>query len=186
VNLPTIETNRLILKGFSPEDMNYIFDNLPKHEIMEMLGHRTEEDYLKEEYKHKNGYSSYNRSFLLFLLTEKESGKIIGRCGIHNWNKEDKRAEIGYIMHYEDYKNKGFMSEVVEPIIDYGFTELKINRLEAIVRVGNVPSIRLLEKNNFKKEGIMRKHTKVGDNYEDSILYAKLINEHEEERSAVL
>jgi RimJ/RimL family protein N-acetyltransferase len=52
--------------------------------------------------------------------------------------------------------------------------------------VGNVPSIRLLEKNKFIKEGIMRKHTKVGDNYEDSILYAKLINEHEAERSAVI
>jgi [ribosomal protein S5]-alanine N-acetyltransferase len=58
-----IKTDRLILKGLTPVDMKYIFDNLSKPEIKELLGHRTEEDYLKEESKHKNGYAAYNRSF---------------------------------------------------------------------------------------------------------------------------
>ena len=97
MNFETIETKRLILKGITADDMNYIFENLTKPEIKKILGHRSEEDYLKDEYKHKNGYSSYNRSFILFLLTAKKSNKIIGRCGLHNWNKEHKRAELGYV-----------------------------------------------------------------------------------------
>lgn len=180
MNLVTIETSRLLLKGFSPEDMNYIFDTLSKLEIMKLLGHRSEEDYIKEEFKHKKGYASYNRSFKLFLLTDKESGIIIGRCGIHNWSEEDRRAEIGYVMVDDDFKKQGFMSEAVEAIIDYGFKDLKLNRLEAIVRVGNFPSIKLLEKNKFIKEGIMRQHTRVDDKFEDSFLYSRLFNEYEE------
>lgn len=182
MNPVTRETSRLLLEGLSPENMKYIFDNLPKPEIMEMLGHRSEEDYLKEEYKHKNGYSSYNRSFLLFLLKEKDSGKIIGRCGIHNWNKVDRRAEIGYIMHDEDYKNKGFMSEAAETIIEYGFTVLKLNRIEALVGMLNEPSIRLIEKNNFKMEGILKGYFNTGRKFDHAVLYAKLYNEYIEEK----
>ena len=70
------------MKGLSPEDMKTLFENYPKEEIKQILGHRSENDFLKEENKYKNGYASYNRSFMLFLLTDKTSGTIIGRCGI--------------------------------------------------------------------------------------------------------
>lgn len=178
MHFQTLETKRLLLKGLSPEDMKYIFNNLTKSEIMKVLGHRSEEDYVKEEQKHKNGYSSYNRSFKLFLLTLKESGRIIGRCGLHNWNLEHNRAEIGYVMEDDAYKRQGLMSEAFQAILHFGFTELKLNRIEALVGVGNVPSLRLLEKNNFKKEGILREHFWVGDKYVDSMLFSKLFNEY--------
>jgi len=70
MNFEIIETRRLILKGLSPGDIKYIFENFSKPEIKRILGHRSEEDYLKEESKHRNGYSSYNRSFILFLLAD--------------------------------------------------------------------------------------------------------------------
>lgn len=178
MNLLTLETNRLILRGLSPEDMKYIFNNLSKSRIKEVLGHRSEADYLKEEQKHINGYSSYNRRFILFLLTDKESGTIIGRCGLHNWNTGHKRAEIGYVMEDENFKKKGLMSEAVKIIIDYGFKELKLNRIEAIVGIGNVPSLKILEKNNFIKEGILRQHFCVADKYEDSVLFSILLDEY--------
>lgn len=126
MNFETIETSRLILKGISPDDMKYIFENLTKPEIKKILGHRSEEDYRKEEFKHKNGYSSFNRSFMLFLLTDKESNNIIGRCGLHNLNIEHKRAEIGYIMEDESFKSKGLMTEAINAIIDYGFNKMNL------------------------------------------------------------
>lgn len=178
MNFLTLETNRLILKGLSPEDMKYIFDNLTKPQIKEILGHRSEADYLKEEQKHKNGYSSYNRSFKLFLLIDKASGKIIGRCGIHNWNVDHRRAEIGYVMEDDSFKEKSFMSEAVKRIMEYGFKELKLNRIEAIVGVGNVPSIRILEKNQFKKEGLLRQYFYVADKYVDAVFYSILLEEY--------
>jgi ribosomal-protein-alanine N-acetyltransferase len=179
MDFTVIETNRLLLKGLSPEDMRAIFNDLPKSEIKETLGHRSEEDYQKEEYKHLNGYSSYNRSFKLFLLVDKESGLIIGRCGLHNWNEDNKRAEIGYVMHNDDFKQKGLMSEAVKAILDYGFKELNLNRIEALVGVSNIPSIKILEKYNFQQEGILRQHVCIAGNFEDSILFSKLHDEHQ-------
>jgi ribosomal-protein-alanine N-acetyltransferase len=173
-----IETKRLKLTGFSPEDMSFIFENKSKNEIKKILGHRTEEDYLKEEYKYQNGYAAYNRSFLLFLLSEKTSNTIIGRCGLHNWNKEHNRAEIGYNMLDENFKEQGFMTEAVRAIIDYGFNTLKLHRLEALVGSNNAPSLKIIENNQFIKEGLLRQHFYVADKYEDSVVFSLLRNEY--------
>lgn len=172
-----IETERLRLIGISPDDIKYIFKNLTKLEIKKLLGHRSEEDYLKEESKYKNGYSSYNRSFILFLLTDKESDTIIGRCGLHNWNIEHRRAEIGYVMEDEKYQRKGLMTEAINAIIDYGFKKMNLNRIEALVGIGNIPSLSLMKKYKFKKEGVLRQHTIISDKFEDSVVFSKLHNE---------
>ena len=185
MNFETIETSRLHLKGVSPDQMKYIFNNLSKSEIKNILGHRTEEDFLKEEYKHINGYSCYNRSFMLFLLTYKESDRIIGRCGLHNWNIEHNRAEIGYIMEEDSYKRKGLMTEAVKAVIDYGFRKRKLNRIEALVGVGNIPSLRLMEKFHFIQEGVLKQHYHITDNYVDSVLFSKLYKDYINESNTV-
>ncbi len=174
----SIETNRLILQVLSPDDMRDIFESYSKPEIKSILGHRSEEDYQKEEKKQKNGYSSYNRSFKLFLMRDKASNSIIGRCGIHNWNMEHRRAEIGYVMEHENYKRKGLMTEALDIIIDYGFNKMNLHRMEALVGTGNVPSLRLMEKYNFVKEGLLRQHYYIAGKYEDSIMFSKLNHEY--------
>jgi len=178
MNFDTLETPRLTLSGISPEQMRHIFEALPKDEIKRILGHRSEQDYEKEANKHKNGYSSYNRSFKLFLLTDKASNTIIGRCGIHNWNTEHRRAEVGYVMEDERFKRQGLMTEALAAILEYGFRNMNLNRIEALVGAGNVPSLRLMEKFNFTKEGVLRQHAYAFDKFEDSVLFSKLCHEH--------
>ena len=176
-----IKTNRLVLRGYSPRDMSFIFENYPKIEIMKMLGHRTEEEFQKEEYKHLNGYAAYNRSFLLFLLVEKSADTIIGRCGLHNWNIDHRRAEIGYDIADEKFKRNGFMTEAVAAILEYGFTQLNLHRIEALVGSNNIPSLKLMQKFTFVKEGVLREHYFNADKFEDSILFSKLLGEYTKE-----
>lgn len=173
-----LETNRLLLLGLRPERINFIFNHLPKSEIMQTMGHRSEEDFLKEEYKHKNGYSSYNRTFILFLMKEKCSGHIIGRCGLHNWNTEHRRAEIGYVMEDELYKNMGYMTESVKAVLSYGFNDLSLNRIEALVDIKNEISIKILNKFGFRKEGILRQHICNNNTSSDSLIFALLKEEY--------
>lgn len=173
-----METKRLKLTGFSPQDMTHIFENNSKDEIKKILGHRTEEDYQKAEFKFKNGFASYNRSFILFLLSEMTSNNIIGQCGFHNWNEEHKRAELGYHLSVDLYKGKGFMTEAVDVTIDYGFKKLKLHRIEALVGSNNTPSLKIIENHHFTKEGLLRQHYLVGDKFEDSVVYSLLYNEY--------
>ena len=178
-----IETQRLKLTGYSSQDMTFIFENFSRDDIKKILGHRTDEDYQIEEYKYKNGYASYNRAFLLFLLTEKITNTIIGRCGLHNWNKEHHRAEIGYNISDENFKRKGLMTEAVSSIIDYGFNTLNLHRIEALVGSNNIPSLKIIESHHFTKEGLLRQHYLVADKFEDSVVYSILYNEYIDNKS---
>jgi len=172
-----LETNRLILKGLTLQNMEYIFKNSSKEAIKAMLGHQNDEDFENEEFKVRNGYASYNRIFVLFLLIHKESGQIIGRCGLHNWNVENKRAEIGYNMVLENYRQNGLMSEAVLEIMHFGFNKLNLNRIEALVGIANVPSLKIMEKFKFRKEGVLREHIYKNEGFEDSVLFSLLKNE---------
>ncbi|MFY7734872.1 MAG: GNAT family N-acetyltransferase [Bacteroidia bacterium] len=173
-----IETQRLKLTGYTCQDMTFIFENFSRDEIKKILGHRTDEDYQIEEYKYKNGYASYNRAFILFLLTERTTQSIIGRCGLHNWNKEHHRAEIGYNISDENFKRKGLMTEAVSSIIDYGFNELNLHRIEALVGSNNIPSLKIIESQHFTKEGLLRQHYYLANKYEDSIVFSILYKEY--------
>ncbi len=183
MNFEIFETERLLLKAISPEEMTRIFESLPKSEIKKILGHRTDEAYYKEENKYKNGYSSYNRRFKLFLLTDKTTDSIIGRCGLHNWNTEHSRSEVGYVMEDVNFQNKGLMTEALKLIIAHGFNVLNLNRIEALVGIENFPSRRLMEKFNFIQEGILRQHHFINGTYEDSIIFSKLAEEFRIENS---
>ncbi|MBX7052160.1 MAG: GNAT family N-acetyltransferase [Flavobacteriales bacterium] len=173
----TLSTDRLLLKGISSENMFDIFNQLPEDEIKTLLGHRTHESFLKEKQKHLDGYSSYNRRFMMFLLIHEPSGLVIGRCGIHNWNKENQRAEIGYVMEDENYKRQGLMSEAVKAILSYGFHHLNLNRIDALVGTGNIPSIKILNSNGFIQEGLLRQHVRGANGFEDSLLFSLLKQE---------
>lgn len=178
MNFKIIETERLQLKGITDDVMKEIFDTLPQNEIKKLLGHQSQEDFEKEQQKHIQGYASYRSRFILFLLVEKTTGNIVGRCGIHNWNKEHNRGEIGYYITIENEKRKGLMTEAAMAVLKYGFEQQKLNRIEAMVGPLNVPSMRIIEKLGFKQEGVLRGHWMVDGMYEDTLLFSVLSSEY--------
>ena len=101
--------------------------------------------------------------WVLFLAVERET---IGTCGFHNWKKEHARAEIGYEMDSR-YWGKGLMSEAVRAVMDYGFTRMGLNRIEAFVSVGNRKSLFFLERNGFTFEGTLRQYELAHGRYQD-------------------
>ena len=77
-------------------------------------------------------------------------------------------------MEVESYKGKGLMTEAIHAIIDYGFNIMNLNRIEALVGIENAPSLKLMEKYSFKKEGVLRQHLHISDQFEDSVMFSKL------------
>ena len=173
----TIETPRLLLQKLSPEKMIEIFEKNSDEEIIKILGLPNFQGLEKQKAIFDKGYESYNRSMINFQLVEKTSQKIIGNCGYHTWNSQHHRAEIGYALNFDEDKNKGYMTEALSKILEFGFKEMKLNRIEAVIGAENIPSYLLLKKFGFKKEGTMRGHYLVGEKFEDSDLYSLLSEE---------
>jgi ribosomal-protein-alanine N-acetyltransferase len=173
----SIDTPRLTLRLLTPEVYKYVFTAYSEEQLREFLG-LNEEDYAQEKDRHSKGMSTFNRSFANFQMIEKNSGKIIGWCGYHTWAFDHNRAEIGYRLEADEYKNRGFMSEALKAILHYGFTVMKLHRAEALAADYNIPSVRLLEKNNFTREGALREHYLVNGVFEESVIYSLLISEY--------
>ncbi|WP_293895863.1 GNAT family protein [Flavobacterium sp.] len=168
-----ITTPRLILKSITPSIINELFKTRSKEEIISYFGF---DDAAFEHYKdmHEKGMETHRISIFVFLLIEKESVLPIGECGFHTWNSLHRRAEVFYNMRDESQKRKGYMTESLEAVLKYGFTELNLHRIEALIAAENEPSLRLLLRYGFSKEGTVREDYVVDGKNEDSDCYSLL------------
>ena len=173
-----IYTERLILRKLTQEYFDYIHSEMTEVEQLEILGLNSNEALLKEKEKYKNGLSSHNKKFLYYQLIDKKTKQIIGWCGFHTWYTDHNRAEIGYELFDDNYKGQGIMSEVSAITVNYGFRNMGLERIEAFVDPNNTPSIKLLKRMNFKKEGLLKHHYFHNNRMEDSIVFALLKSEY--------
>lgn len=105
-------------------------------------------------------------------------GRMVGRIGMHHINKQNKIGEIGYWLA-DGLQGKGIVTKCCRALINYGFTELDLNRIEIKCGTGNDKSRAIAEKLKFKKEGILRKSEWLNGKFIDLYLYAMLKDEWE-------
>lgn len=82
-------------------------------------------------------------------------------------------AEIGYWVS-EVYWGKGFATRAVEAATEWAFTEYKLTRVFALVFIHNAPSVRVLEKAGYQKEGVLRRSAVKNGVVLDQIMYSKV------------
>lgn len=171
---PEIETERLILRAIMPEDVESIFDIFSKEEIMKYYGMYPIETTEQAEKLIHNLNCCFEKNIgIRWAIVLKKDNKLIGTCGYHNWNKPHSRAEIGYELS-DDYWGQGFMKEVLKAVIPFGFDNMDLNRIEALVYPENTSSNMLLKKIGFEKEGLLKEYTYFRDKYQDLIMFSLL------------
>ena len=106
-------------------------------------------------------------------LERTEDGVLIGTCTLFAISEQCRRAEVGYAMASHAW-GKAYMDEALRALLNYGFSELKLNRVEADIDPRNEASARSLERLGFKKEGYLRERWIVGDEVSDTALYGLL------------
>jgi ribosomal-protein-alanine N-acetyltransferase len=108
--------------------------------------------------------------FGIFL---KSDDTLIGMIALNDILPPLKSAYVGYQID-QVYANRGYTTKALALIIDYAFNTLDLHRLEAGVMPANVGSIKVLERNGFIKEGLVRKNVKINGKWEDHYLYGLL------------
>jgi len=86
----------------------------------------------------------------------KENPQPVGTICYFDFSRDQTTAEIGYELH-PFHQHKGIMQEALTTVLQYGFERLQLKSITAFPSADNVPSIRLLERNGFKKEDDGRK-----------------------------
>jgi ribosomal-protein-alanine N-acetyltransferase len=115
---------------------------------------------------------------LSFLLFRSRTDEILGGLTLSNIRRGvSQTATLGYWMGHR-HAGKGHMSAAVAMILPFCFDVLNLHRVEAACLPTNTPSIRLLEKAGFQREGYARNYLLINGSWQDHLLFACLAEDH--------
>lgn len=105
--------------------------------------------------------------------------QMVGMISLHGINYLANKAAIGYWLD-KDYEGKGIITSSVRVLLEYGFNELGLNRIEIGAAVTNTRSRLIPERLGFTLEGILRKNMLLNGVYLDMAMYGMLKSEYKE------
>ena len=174
-----IETNRLVLTEISPQDLEIIhrLHSLPEVDEFNTLGIPNNLDETRNiVQKDMDDQHKSPRSRFCWKIILKRTDDFIGLAGMFPSNDRFKIAEF-YYKFFPEFWGNGFATETAKRIIQFGFEELKLHRIEAGVATQNFASIRVLEKAGMTNEGIRRKILPIRGEWKDNYHFAILEDE---------
>lgn len=166
MNIPEIETARLLLRAFTPGDLDDLYLVFGDAEVMTYISGgkpRTREATRAGLLRTIEGWQ--NRGFGLWAVVEKDSGHVIGYCGLI-FLEGTTEIELAYGLAKSSW-GKGFATEAARASLRFGFEELKLERIVAVVNPQNITSQRVLEKLGMK-------YTKDAHHYDADLMYYEI------------
>jgi [ribosomal protein S5]-alanine N-acetyltransferase len=176
-----LTTGRLILRDFVEEDWPAI------------LAYQTDPLYLRY-YEWTGRTEAEVREFVAMFLahqqqqprikfqlavTLRETGELIGNCGIRKDSTDAPEADMGYELA-PPYWGKGYATEAARAMAAFGWRELKIHRLWSWCVADNLGSARVLEKVGMRLEGRLREKQWYKGRWWDTLMYGMLEHEWKE------
>jgi ribosomal-protein-alanine N-acetyltransferase len=175
--IPKIETERLILRKITADDVNDIFEYASVPEITTFVlweTHKAKQDSL--DFVKLAADQFDNNISIIWGIEIKSEKKIIGSIELRNWNAINKCGDLGYAISSK-YWNKGYVSEAMKAVIKFGFEVLHLNRAEAHCEEENIGSWRVMEKCGMKYEGTLREKVFIKERFRSMKMYSILKQE---------
>lgn len=144
-----IETPRLWLRQFTPDDLNELYSLYINPDLMTYIGKgiRTKNETqtaLSSIIKH------YEHGFGMWAVIYKDDDKLIGRCGLCFLDNTPE-VELGYLLN-KSYWRRGLATEASHASLKYGFEVVRLEKIVAIAKPENIASRRVMEKVGMKYE----------------------------------
>jgi [ribosomal protein S5]-alanine N-acetyltransferase len=113
-------------------------------------------------------------SAVSFMIVDAANDAVLGNCDLRLLSESDRGlSELGYLL-VESARGRGAATTAVDLIVGYGFEVMGIERVQALVHPDNPASGRVLERNGFELEGLLRRYRPGASGREDRLLYARV------------
>ena len=171
---PVLTTERLILRRFIEADAASLFKLRGDAGVMQYIGRplaKTVDDavalinVIDDLLAGNNG--------ITWCISLKSDAEFIGSIGFWRIEKENYRAEIGYLLN-PIHQGKGIMQEALAAVLTFGFEVMYLHSIQANVNPQNAASVKLLERNNFIREGYFKEDHLLNGSFADTIIYSLL------------
>lgn len=174
---PIIKTGRLVLRPLAIDDSERLLEIFSDPEVMKYWNTAPWTAVHEAiDFVNDSNNSMRRRESIILGIYLSSTGELAGKCMLFNYDKESRRAEIGFGLSRSCW-GKGYVNEAGEALIQYAFDVLGLRRIEAEIDPDNQASAKALEKLNFSKEGLLRQRWEVNGVVSDSALYGRLVSD---------
>lgn len=171
-----IETPRLILRPFTPEDADSWFAIMRDPLVMQYWGHGPWLDISQAREAIADDIEAMETGeYLKLAICEKSQAKCLGMCIFFHHHYGSQRGAIGYCLAPEA-QGRGYMTEALRYFFTFLHQRMSLRRLEADIHPDNLASARVLERLGFQREGLMKERWCVDGVISDSVLFGLLLN----------
>lgn len=176
---PTIRTDRLLLRPFSPADASDVQRLAGDRDIASttLTIPHPYEDGAAEEWISTHRERFEKGTLVNFAITRRADGALLGAIGL-TIESGHCRAELGYWVGKPFWGN-GYCTEAARAVLRYGFETLGLNRIQASHLGRNPASSRVIRKIGMKHEGTRPQHVRKWGKFEDIEEYGMLKSDWE-------
>ena len=172
----SLQTERLYLEEVTPAHIPLFFrlHSIPQVDRFNTMGIPKSPEITEEILRPAlDDQQNTSRKKIIWAVFLKSDQSFIGEMGMSYSGPKYRRGEIHYLLDPQ-YWGNGYATELVKALLDFGFKEFKMHRIEAGVAIENKASIRVLEKVGMQLEGRHRKILPIRGEWVDNFHYAIL------------
>ena len=170
----TLTTPRLILRRFTADDAQPMYDNWATDErVPKYLSWEVHASVEFTKTLLAGWIAEYDNPETYHWVIEFE-GTPVGTINLHSISTRDERCEFGYSLGSK-WWNKGIMTEAAGAVIRFAFEELNANKVYALHDVENIGSGRVMQKNSMTQDGLLREHNVQKDGTRGDVAYYSIL-----------
>ena len=174
----TLKGEKIFVRALEPEDLDFILKVENTEEFWEISTTKVPYSrFLIKKYLQNSHRDIYEVKQLRLMICDVE-GFSLGLVDIFDLEPKDRRAAIGILITDKVNRSKGYGTAVLKLIADYCFSHLGLHQLYANVTADNQASIRLFEKNEYRKVGTKKDWVLTNGKFKDEILFQLINNVH--------
>ena len=169
--------DRIYLSPRSMEDAEKFTQWMNDFEVTDYTGRSGQVLTLQGEIEYLEKNSNPEATFAIVTLDE---DKLIGTVGLEQINNTNRAATLGIFIGDKEYLSKGYGTEAIRLLLDYGFNYMNLHSINLTVMSFNERAVKCYKKCGFKEVGRMRKNKFVNGAYYDTIIMDILESEFKE------
>lgn len=157
MEIMTLKGNIIFLRALEPEDIDFLY-HLENDETLWEVSTTTSpySKYILQQYLENSHRDIYEVKQLRLVICKNDSEAQIGFIDLFDFEPKHQRVGVGIVIFSDEDKRKGYASEALQLVCNYGFKHLNLHQIYASITEGNHGSIKLFENAGFERSGIKK------------------------------
>ena len=166
------------LRAFDNSDLMKCLDYANDYQVMRgASGAILYPSTVDDEARAMGQNTSYTSGEYQFAIETLQDRRFIGKCGFTRINWKNRTGELAILIGEKEFRGKGYGADAIKTLCRFGFDEMNLHKIKALVFSFNAAALACYEKCGFEKEGVLKDEMYREGAYHDVVCMARIRKE---------